>query len=98
MGNLLKKLGLKLLLATVWVTWSILRRPGLVLPLALFGGLVALLVELGKREGWGFVALVVLGCLISAGVPLAAWWRFASTSFARLVVPIGRRAGRFSRN
>ena len=98
MGNLIKKLGMKLLMATVWVLWSIVRRPGLVLPVALLGGVVWVLVELGSREGWGFVALLVLGCLVSVGVPLAAWWRFASDSFARLLGPVGRRAGRFARN
>jgi len=98
MGNVFKKLGHKLLMAVVWVLWSIVRRPGLVLPLAFLGGFIALLVELANQAGWGFVALVVLGCLVSAGVPLAAWWRFASTSFARLMGPVGRRAGRFARN
>ncbi|MFJ2758065.1 FtsK/SpoIIIE domain-containing protein [Nocardioides sp. NPDC087217] len=93
-----KSLGLKLLVAIVWVTWSILRRPGLVLPLAMLGGFTWALVELGKREGWGFVALVIVGCLISLGAPLAAWWRFASASFARFVAPVGRRAGRVARN
>lgn len=98
MGNVFKKLGLKLLMATVWVTWSVVRRPGLVLPLALFGGFVALLIELANREGWVFVDLVVAGCLISAGGSLAAWWRFAGSSFTRFVAPAGRRAGRYARN
>lgn len=89
---------LKLVMAAVWVLWSIFRRPGLVLPFAVLGCFVAVLVELSKREGWGFVALVVLGCAISLGVPLAAWWRFASTSFARFVVPVGRGGGRYARN
>lgn len=98
MGAMLNKLGLKLLLAGVWVLWSIFRRPGLVLPLTVLGCVIAALVELGNREGWGFVALVVLGCLVSLGVPLAAWWRFAGSSFTRVMGPVGRRAGRLSRN
>ncbi|MEU0269864.1 FtsK/SpoIIIE domain-containing protein [Nocardioides sp. NPDC006303] len=89
---------LKLLMASVWVLWSVVRRPGLVLPLAVLGCFLAVLVELGNREGWGFVAFVLAGCLISLGGSLAAWWHFASTSFTRFVVPVGRRAGRYARN
>jgi hypothetical protein len=37
MGAMLKKLGAKLLMATLWLVWSLVRRPGLVLPLAILG-------------------------------------------------------------
>ncbi|SDK10850.1 DNA segregation ATPase FtsK/SpoIIIE, S-DNA-T family [Nocardioides sp. YR527] len=89
---------LKLLMALVWVLWSLIRRPGLVLPLAVLGCAIAALVETAGRIGWLPVLGLTLGTLALTGGGLAAWWRFAPASFARFAGPAGRRAGRLARN
>ncbi|MFI5627351.1 hypothetical protein ACIA03_28095 [Nocardioides sp. NPDC051685] len=89
---------LKLLMALVWVLWSVVRRPGLVLPLAVVGCAIAALVETAGRIGWLPVVGLTSGTLALIGGGLAAWWRFAPASFARFAGPAGRSAGRIVRN
>ena len=97
-GNLLRAAGIKLLMATVWVLWSLVRRPGLILPLAVLGCAIAALVDTATRVGWLPVVGSTLGPLALVAGGLAAWWRFAPASFARFMGPTGRTAGRMARN
>ncbi|MBC7275014.1 FtsK/SpoIIIE domain-containing protein [Nocardioides sp.] len=98
LGRLLRRAALKCLKAAALAVWFLCTRPGLFLPAAVLGCLIAGLVEVAGRLGWLLAGSVVLGSVAGLAGLLAVWWRFAPSSFARFVGPTGRTAGRIARN
>ena len=97
-GRALRAAGWKLLKSTVVVVWFLFTHPGLFLPMAVLGCAVAGVVEAATRTGWLLVGGVSLGSVALIVGALAAWWRFAPSSFARFMGPTGRTAGRLVRD
>ncbi|TQL70071.1 S-DNA-T family DNA segregation ATPase FtsK/SpoIIIE [Nocardioides albertanoniae] len=97
-SRLLRGATLKLFKATVLVVWFLFTHPGLFLPTAVLGCATAGVLEAASRMGWLLVAGLALGTLLGLAGLLAAWWRFAPSTFARFAGPTGRSTARIVRN